>query len=382
MARCRRWLACLLVGGLCAQSVTAESANAAQNRDAAARLKATVEQLNALDKWFTDAEQKRTRWLVDLQRQDRAIARIGTQVTAIHHALRDTQLALNDLQGQQARLDAQRRGQAAHIGRHISAAHRLNGGDFLKQLLNQESPDDLDRLLRYHRYFSESRLAVMAEYRATLDELAATDAQVRAKHDQQDQQRRDLEAEQAALSTERQARARLIAQLDSEKETKTEEYARLEQDRERLQTLIAELGRRASALDGTSFRKARGTLPMPVQGRVRHAFGARRADGRLRWHGIDIAAPHGAEVTAVFRGRVIFADWLRGFGFLTIVDHGSDYMTLYGHVDTLYKEVGDLVESGELIASAGNSGGNADPGLYFEVRHKGQPRDPIGWVKR
>ena len=135
-------------------------------------------------------------------------------------------------------------------------------------------------------------------------------------------------------------------------------------------------------LDGTDFREARGALPMPVAGRVRHAYGARRADGRLRWHGIDIDAPHGAPVTAVFRGRVVFADWLRGFGFLTVVDHGSDYMTLYGHVDVLHKKADDWVESGELIASAGNSGGMPEPGLYFEVRHKGQPKDPITWINR
>ena len=121
---------------------------------------------------------------------------------------------------------------------------------------------------------------------------------------------------------------------------------------------------------------------MPLSGRVRHAFGSPRADGRLRWHGIDIAATEGSPVTAIYRGRVIFADWLRGFGLLTILDHGGSYMTLYGHADVLYKNVGDSVESGEIIAGAGNSGGTRNTGIYFEVRHNGVPKDPMGWVLR
>lgn len=121
---------------------------------------------------------------------------------------------------------------------------------------------------------------------------------------------------------------------------------------------------------------------MPTDGRIRHAFGSRRADNRLLWHGIDVAAPIGAPVSVVFRGRVVFSDWLRGFGFLTIVDHGSDYLTLYGHADVLHKKVGDLVEAGEVIADAGNSGGSRESGIYFEVRYRGEPKDPIGWIDR
>ena len=121
---------------------------------------------------------------------------------------------------------------------------------------------------------------------------------------------------------------------------------------------------------------------MPVKGRILHAFGSPRADNRLRWHGIDIQAQQGTPITAVFRGRVIFADWLRGFGFLTVLDHGSGYMSLYGHVDVLYKKEGDWVESGEPLAGAGNSGGRADSGVYFEIRHNGKALDPITWVNR
>jgi septal ring factor EnvC (AmiA/AmiB activator) len=126
----------------------------------------------------------------------------------------------------------------------------------------------------------------------------------------------------------------------------------------------------------------KGNLPWPLRGRVTNAFGQSRADGRLTWHGMLIAADEGTEVKAVFRGRVVFANWLRGFGLLTIIDHGGGYMSLYGHADVLLKTVGDWTESGEVIARAGKSGGQQLSGLYFEVRQKGVARDPIAWLQR
>ncbi len=348
----------------------------------AAALKEIVERLNALDEWFSEAEKQRGIWLVELQGQDRQIAQINQQVADLLDKVQLTNNELKTLNARQAELDQLRQSQAKMIAEHIGAAYRLTGQDFLKQLLNQESPDTFARMIRYHRYFSESRLELLGEYEQTLGQIEATNAQLTEQKSQQTAQQKELVGEQQTLASERQSRAKLIDQLDAETVSKTADYERLKKDRTRLEQLLAELRRRATELDGTAFARAKGSLPMPVTGRILHAYGAKRADGRLRWHGIDIAAEVGTPVTAVYRGRVIFADWLRGFGLLTILDHGSDYMTLYGHADVLYKKVGDWVESGELIAGAGNSGGTRDSGIYFEVRHKGNPTDPIGWVSR
>lgn len=376
--------ACLVAVCTALAAGYAPALNAAQAdpQETAAQLKQVVEQLNALDQWFSEAEKTRAIWLVELQRADNEIAQLNHQVSDIRKRLQRTDTELDMLQEHQADLESQRTTQAALIAEHVGAAYRLTGQDFLKQLLNQESPDEFARMIRYHRYFSESRLEVMAEYQATLTELDATNRRLLEQQAQQQSQQQLLVGEQQNLSSERQGRAKLIDELDVETQSKTEEYERLKRDRQRLEQLLAELRRRATELDGTEFARSKGSLPMPVQGPIRHAFGGQRADGRLRWHGIDIAAEEGTPVTAIYRGRVIFADWLRGFGLLTILDHGSDYMTLYGHADVLYKKVGDWVESGEVIAGAGNSGGTRDSGIYFEVRHKGEPKDPIGWVVR
>jgi murein hydrolase activator len=373
------WLGITVV--IAGHSLPASAASPDPDRTAA-ELQATVERLNALDKWFSDAEEKRAIWLVELQRQDRQVAQINQQVADILAQIQVTEAELKNLTARQTELEQQRRVQAALIAEHVGAAYRLTGQDFLKQLLNQESPDTFARMIRYHRYFSESRLEVLAQYQGTLAEIQHTNAELTNQQAEQTTQQQALVGEQQTLADERQQRARLIDQLDSETVSKTADYERLKKDRTRLEQLLAELRRRATELDGTAFAAAKGSLPMPVQGRIRHAYGAQRADGRLRWHGIDIAAPEGTGVAAVFRGRVVFADWLRGFGLLTIVDHGSGYMTLYGHADVLYKKVGDWVESGELIAGAGNSGGTRDSGIYFEVRHKGNHKDPISWVNR
>lgn len=348
----------------------------------AAQLQQTVERLNALDQWFSESEARRNRWLKEIRDQDAQVSRLSRAVDRVRKAIVDTGTELEQIATHNQELQDKRQTQAKLVAEHIVAAYRLSGQDFLKQLLNQESPDKFERMIRYHQSFSQSRLQLLEQYKTTLAELQQSNAQLLAKQEQQVQERQQLEQEQQSLSAQRQERSGLITQLDAEVETRQEEYERLQQDRSRLETLLAELRRQAAQMDGRGFAAAKGSLPMPVQGSVRHAFGSQRAEGKLRWHGIDIRADLGAPVYAVYPGQVVFSDWLRGFGLLTILDHGGGYMTLYGHADSLLKQEGDLIEGGELIATAGNSGGRNDVGIYFEVRHKGETLDPISWVNR
>ena len=161
-----------------------------------------------------------------------------------------------------------------------------------------------------------------------------------------------------------------------------DQQAALLADSERLRKLINELRSQSTALDGKAFARAKGNLPRPLAGKVRHQFGKTRVGTNLQWRGIDIAGEIGATVTAVFRGQVVFSDWLRGFGLITIVDHGDGFMSLYGHADTLLKNPGDWVEGGEAVARAGNSGGSYEPGIYFELRHKGAVENPASWLAK
>jgi septal ring factor EnvC (AmiA/AmiB activator) len=361
------------------------SATAAEPDDPAAAKKAldaVVERLNALDRWMTDAEKQRVRWERDVQEKDKEVAAVARTVESANQALRTVESEISDLAAEQKTLEARRAEQAERIGEHLAASYRMSGQDFLKLLLNQESPDTFERMARYHRYFTDARLEALADYRQTLDDLADNRFQLETRADEERARREELKTREQALVREREDRRGLIAELDQEMEGKTSERKRLEADRKRLEQLFAELSRRATELDGSAFVARKGSLPWPLRGRVTNAFGQSRADGRLTWHGMLIAAEEGTEVKSVFRGRVVFANWLRGFGLLTIIDHGGGFMTLYGHADVLLKTVGDWTEGGEVIARAGKSGGQQSSGLYFEVRQKGAARDPIGWLQR
>jgi len=353
---------------------------AADRQDTERALRDIAERLNALDVWFSEAEQQRVRWLAEVKAKDREVEEVSGAVDRARGALAQALAALTELQAERRALEARRLEQAERIGDHLAAAYRMTGQDFVKLLLNQESPDRLDRMVRYHSHFSAARLEAIEAYQATLDELAANQRALDARVADQRQRQETLERQQAELIREREQRKRLLAELDEEVESRSDERARLEADRDRLESLLAELRSRAQELDGRQFAARKGALPWPVTGPVRAAFGQPRADGRLVWHGMVINADAGTPITAVFQGRVVFADWLRGFGLLLIIDHGSGYMTLYGHADALLKRSGDWVESGEVIARAGRSGGQSRSGLYFEVRQQGTARDPISWL--
>ena len=135
-----------------------------------------------------------------------------------------------------------------------------------------------------------------------------------------------------------------------------------------------------SSTDGSAFAELKGKLSLPVRGELKGRFGSPRADGGLSWKGVFIASQPNQEVRAIAAGRVVFADWLRGFGNLLIIDHGGGYMSLYGNNESLFKQVGQATRGGETIAAVGNSGGNTDYGLYFEMRHQGKAFDPLSWV--
>jgi len=341
-----------------------------------------VKQINGLETGIKGDEKRRAEAELDLQQVDKSVARVARQVEQARSELADTNAKIAGIEAEQAQLDTQRRAQAEHIAEHLAASYRMSGEDYVKLLLNQQSPEQLNRLMRYHRYFTEARMEVIHDYQRTLDQMA--DNRFRLENQREDAQRKQktLADDQRKLSRERATRKTKIDELTAQVESKSAQLRRLKNDRDRLETLLAELRSRATQLDGGAFLANRGKLPWPITGRLVNAFGQPRADGRLSWTGIVIAADQSEPIKAVFRGRVVFANALRGFGLLTIVDHGGGYLSLYGHADILLKTEGEWVESGEIIARAGNSGAQARTGLYFEVRHKGIARDPIGWLAK
>jgi septal ring factor EnvC (AmiA/AmiB activator) len=341
-----------------------------------------TKRLNDLDAWFSDATRRQRDLQKDLRSTDQSIAGTSSDIRQIEAELKRIGTELAELNDQMKQLNAQRDEQAKLIASHLAAAYRLSGEDFLKLLLNQQSPEQFDRMIHYHRYFSTARTEALTAYQETLAQIEANAAATRVREDALAEQQRNLDSERDELRSKRRGRERLLVALNTEMQGKAEERSRLTEDRKRLESLIAELQRRALKAEATTFARSKGKLPWPTAGKLAHRFGEDRSGGLLKWQGIFIDAPEGTPVAAVHQGRVAFSDWLRGFGLLTIVDHGNGYMSLYAHSDVLYKQVGDRVEAGETIATAGRSGGQSESGLYFEIRSNGAATDPLAWLAR
>ncbi|MEE4295458.1 MAG: peptidoglycan DD-metalloendopeptidase family protein [Wenzhouxiangella sp.] len=271
------------------------------------------------------------------------------------------------------------------LSEQLSLVYRQGMPSQLQMLLNQQDPRQLRRNLAYHGHLSRQRLAlieelsrVKSELEQSRQELALENAELAALHEQQ------LEEVQR-VQTERARRDRALGQINAQITADTQRIARLEADAEQLASLIEELRRAlediAMEADVPSILTLAGELAPPVAGRVLQAFGDHRG-GELRWTGWLLEAPGGTEIRSIAHGRVAFADWLRGYGMLIILDHGDGIMSLYGHNETLLRSVGNWVSPGDVIATAGQSGGADREGLYFEIRQDGQPVDPARWVAR
>ena len=292
-----------------------------------------------------------------------------------------------------AELAAQRRAEEsalndrrAALAGQIRAAHMIGQEEPVKLLLNQRDPAEAGRVLTYYQYFGRARASQIAAINSHLADLATLDAALaeeEARLVALEEQRR---GELSKLQSARERRGRALVSLESESKNRAKELERLKDQQGGLEKLVRELRRALERIDKfptdskDAFAKLRGKLSWPVAGKLIASFGQTRAGG-VKWDGVLVAGSQGTAVRAVYHGRVVFADWLSGLGLLTIIDHGDGYLSLYGHNERLYKEVGERVTAGDTIATVGDSGGRATPALYFEIRKAGRPVDPRPWFK-
>lgn len=349
--------------------------------DPQSELATVVERLNALDTWLDDAGSR----LTERQRQfadvDRKIADNVRQVRNLDEQVDAAEDELHKLRAEGRRLDKARREQQQLVSAHLRDAWRFSERDPLKLWLNQEDPAALERLARYHTRFAETRGKVINDLRGTAEMIRRTETELGNQQRQLEALRGSLLEQRQSLANERASRARLISELQSDLDARSREHEQLAASRERLGSLLARLEQDSGPVGRQDGIGTKGDLPWPVEGQVQHRFGEARTR-RTRWQGVYFRAPTGSEVRSIAPGRVAFADWLRGFGLLAIVDHGDDRMSLYGAADSLYVRLGDRVERGEPIASVGQSGGHSAVGLYFEIRESGKPTDPLAWLAR
>jgi len=314
---------------------------------------------------------------------------IGVAAATLHGLDKQAERAHRSIRDLQRNFDTERGNlekTRVTLEKELRVAYMTGKQEQIKLLLNQEEPAALGRLMVYHEYFMRARTQAMQSIRATLERLAGIERELVLQRNEIQGLIARQQEKSSQLLAEQARRSEVLAQLQDSLSSKTAQLAALEEDERRLQKLVESLQQAIRDIptvggEYVSLPSLKGKLRWPVAGHVSMQYGERHSSGKLRARGVHIASPAGADVHAIARGRVIFADWLRGFGLLMIIDHGDNYMSLYGQNRSLYREVGEWVGRDEVIAAAGNSGGRQESGLYLELRKDGRPFNPGDWFE-
>lgn len=370
-------------GLLCLLLFTALTSSNLAAEDKSGQLKQLQGEIKTLTQQVTQTRSKRDNELKKLRSIEKRIASLHKQQRATKQQQKSLQQQLNKLQ-QQRQQSQQRLLKLREILRQIvQLRHRQGEQGQLKLLLNQQDPALIGRNNSYQQYFNEAQLNSIEQLDDELERLQQLQQQLNEQQQQINKVKQQLAQQQQQLDGEQQQRKQLVSQINASLKSKEARLNRLQEDAKQLTKLVKRIDKEAKPRRGkvTQFKRLKGKLPWPAKGRVIARFGQQRNLGKLTWEGLVISAPMGNNVRAVADGEVVFADWLRGYGLLTIIDHGNGYLTLYGNNQLLNKQVGDTVKQNDIIAAIGDSGGNDQPGLYFEIRKQGKPINPKRWFR-
>lgn len=353
--------------------------------DDQARLEQVKAEIKKLQAWLTDAREEHDDLQQKLRKSDNEIAALIKKIEDTRARLREEQTRLKKLQAEQAQVRQLRNRHQKLLSDQIRLARQLGDEAAIRFWLTQDDPAQNQRITRYFGYFNRARLENLSETIAELNRLDNLETLIAEQENSLRQTDARLTSESEKLESRRREQQTLLAKLDSQMNSESARLQKREADRQRLEALLAEVETLVSNSprhnDELPFRQMRGKLPKPLQGPVLAAFGNRNGPN-ARWEGWKIGTREGAGVKAIHHGRVVFSEWLRGFGLLLILDHGDGYLSLYAHNQTLLRDVGSWVNGGDIIATAGKSGGQQSAALYFEIRHNGRPQDPAIWLNR
>ena len=372
----------------------AAAASAAFGATDPAALESLRSRIDALKQNLSDTEEDRSDASDALRASERGVSDANRKLRDIGAQQRSVQAELERTGQQSRKLEETIAAQQRELGQLLALRHISGREDYLKLLLSGRDPNQTARDLYYYSYISRAQAEFIRSLRANVAGLAQLASEGRAKS----AQLAELEAQQRSsrkeLLAQQAERRKVLAKLAQQIRSQRRQIKSLQRDEQRLSRLVEELSKviaPATALrrnekvpergsEAGLFSALKGKLRLPARGELINRFGSPRSDGGLSWKGLFIRGSSGQEVRAVASGQVVYADWMRGFGNLLIIDHGQSYLTIYGNNESLLKQVGDRVGSGDTVATVGNSGGSPDSGLYFEIRHQGKAFDPMRWV--
>jgi septal ring factor EnvC (AmiA/AmiB activator) len=396
-------LAALLVCFLTCSTAWA-GAKAEKSKEALSQLH---ERIESLTKELDSAQEAHAEAADALKKSESAISETNRKLFELNQQHKQNRDTLQTLQQQKSELESTLQQQQQLLGAQLYQQYLHGQQSYVQVVLQQQDPSAITRDLHYFSYVSRARANLIESIQANLgkvvklnDETTSTLNEITALKAQQEQERRELQSQ-------KNERGKVLKKLSAQISAQRGEISKLKRDEKNLSQLVERLSRiipkivprkresekttpsqksigrnetlPGNEFDGGSFAALKGKLNLPVRGDITNRFGATREDSGISWKGLFIKSAEGSEVKSVASGRVVFADWLRGFGNLLIVDHGDGYMSLYGNNQALLRKVGETVKGGDTIASVGNSGGNEASGLYFELRYQSKPFDPLSW---
>ena len=328
-----------------------------------------------------DANQQRTALEEQLKRDDLAIATTAKKINIIENNLKATHLQIAKLVKEESELTQRKNNQETLLAQQLRSAYTTGQHDYLKLLLNQDKSDEIQRTISYYQYLNKARIQEIDNFKDTIAQLI----KVSSKHQQEIKHLETLKSAQLQQSTQlkvrKKQRSSTLKKLSQALLSSQQKLSKLKIEENNLNSALEKLAAQIKIeADLIGLSKLRRKLSWPIKGKILHSFGTNK-QGYLKWKGVLLSAPVGRHVKTIHNGTVLFSDWLKGYGLLTVIDHGDGYMSLYAHNQALLKSVGDRVETGEPIALVGQSGGQNVPGLYFEIRHQGKAVNPKLWCK-
>jgi septal ring factor EnvC (AmiA/AmiB activator) len=396
-------LASLLLG-LLVPGVSWAGAKAEQSKEDLNRLH---ERIEALKKELDSTKEAHKDAADELKASEKAISETNRKLYDLSKQHKQNRNALAGLQQQKLEIETTVKEQQDLLGAQLYQRYLHGQQGYIQIVLQQQDPGAIARQLHYYSYVSKARAALIASMQQNLGKIARLNDETANALKALTELKQKQEQERRELQAQKNERNKVLKQLSAKISSQRGEISKLKRDEKRLSQLVERLSRiipktvpkkrskaakssepvgrneelPTNAFDGGNFAALKGKLNLPIRGDIANRFGDSREDTGVSWKGLFIKSSEGSEVKSIASGRVVFADWLRGFGNLLIVDHGDGYMSLYGNNQSLLKRVGETVSGGDTIAAVGNSGGNETSGLYFELRHRSKPLDPLGWSR-
>lgn len=369
-----------LFAGCCWLSLLSMAASAQQTPQAERELQQLQQQIKQTEQQVRQQRRQLQQAEQRLQAADKALAEAARKLRDTQGRQQRLERESANLNRQQQQLQQQLAEQQQLLAEQLKSAYSLGQHDYSRLLLNQQDTGKLERVLTYYQYFNQARLRQLAQINHTVSELEQVKQQLAKQQQQLETELSALQQQQQQLSEARTSQQASVNELQALLKQQGNQLSYLRQNETTLQNTINELRRLAERnRDLSGLTAGRGKYPWPLRGRVLQRFGQSRQGG-LASRGILIQGVSGANVQSIADGRVIYADWLKGYGWVIVVDHGKGFMSLYGHNQSLLKQPGDNVRAGDAIAQVGASGGQADPALYFEIREKGEAVNPLNWL--